>query len=202
MNSDNCKWWLKNVLEYLTVGWYFKKEFKENLQLQKKRYVTRYWKLMRWNLNGVTGLSFQIFINHPHTSILTIQTSTNLSKLFWRKNTNSKPQTFVLIFSFFMQIATRNLFLKFWSLMKLLTNALITKIPHFPFYKINFVFSTLFEHIHYYSGQADTLMKSENITSVMTLQNKIIYHNGDLQKAKLFWDTSVLFPARKLQIYP
>ena len=101
MNSDDCQWWLKNVLEYLTVGWYFKKEFKENLQLQKKRYVTRYWKLMRWNLNGVTGLSFQIFINHPHTSILTIQTSTNLSNLFWRKNTNSKPQTFVLIFFHF-----------------------------------------------------------------------------------------------------
>ena len=85
-------------------------------------------------------------------------------------------------------------FLKFWSL--------FIKIPHFPFYKINFVFSTHFEHIHYYSGQADMLMKSENITSVMTLQNKIIYHNGDLQKAKLFWDTGVLFPARKLQICP
>ena len=52
---------------------------------------------------------------HTHLCILTIQTSTNLSKLFWRKNTNSKPQTFALIFSFFMQIATCNSKPQFWS---------------------------------------------------------------------------------------
>ena len=79
-----------------------KRNSKKTCNCKKKRYVTRYWKLMRWNLNGVTGLSFQIFINHPHTSMYSNYTNFNKSfKVVLKKKYKFKTTNFCVDFFHF-----------------------------------------------------------------------------------------------------